>query len=124
MSEPIVFISRNRIREGKIEDFRKHYQDSLASIITGKPGTSLQLAYENEDGTEAIIIRLFPNAESLDLQIEGAEERSKKTYEFIEPVGIEIFGRPGPSTLERMRKIAGAGIMVNISPLYLGGFFR
>ena len=124
MSEPIVFISRNKIKEGKVDEFRNHYRDSIQPVIAGKPGTFAQLAYENEQVTEITIVRLFPNADALDLQIQGADERSKKTYEFIEPIGIEIFGTPNPATLEKMKKIAGLGVAVNIYPHYIGGFIR
>lgn len=124
MSEPIVFISRNKIKEGKANEFRKHYRESIPPTMAGKPGTVVQLAYENEEATEVTIVRLFPSAEALDLQIQGADERSKKTYEFIEPIGIEIFGVPSPSTLERMKKVAGSGVVVKISPHYIDGFIR
>ena len=124
MSKPIVFISRNKIKEGKTDGFRMHYQDSIPPIMAGKPGTLAQLAFENEDATEITIIRLFPSADALDLQIQGADERSKKTYEFIEPISIEIFGTPNPSTLEKMKKIAGSGVIVIITPHYIDGFIR
>lgn len=124
MPEPIVFISRNKIKVGKTGEFKKHYQDSIPLIMAGKPGTLVQLAYEDKDGTGVSIVRIFPSADALDDQIQGADERSKKTYEFIEPNGIEIFGTPNPSTLEKMKKIAGSGVTVSINPDYLGGFIR
>jgi len=124
MSKPIVFINRNKIREGKLEEFRRHYQDSILPIFESKPGTLAQLGYENKEGTEFSIVRVFPDADALDQQIQGADERSKKTYEYIEPTEIEIFGTPNPATLEKMRKIAGSGILVSISPSYIGGFIR
>jgi hypothetical protein len=124
MTEPIVFISRNRIKEGKIDEFRKHYQSSIAPIFDSKPDTSAQLAYENEEATEVTIVRLFPSADALDFQIQGADERSKKTYEFIEPIGFEIFGTPNRATIEKMKKIAGTGVFVSIYPNYRGGFIR
>ena len=124
MSDPIIFISRNRIKEDMSDAFKKHYQDSITPTMADKPGTLVQLAYENEEATEVTIVRLFPSADALDLQIQGADERSKKTYQFIEPISIEIFGKPNPATLERMKKIAGSGIVVSIHPNYLGGFVR
>lgn len=124
MSEPIIFISRNRIKEGKAEEFRKHYQASIQPIFDGKPNTFVQLGYENEEGTEFTVVRVFPNADALEEQIQGADARSKKTYEYIEPTAIEIFGTPNPATLEKMKNIAGAGITVRITPHYLGGFIR
>jgi hypothetical protein len=124
MSEPIVFIIRNRFKEGKADEFRKHYRDSIPPIVADKPGTFAQLAYENEEASDVTIVRLFPSADALDLQIQGADERSKKTYEYIEPISIEIFGKPNPSTLEKMKKIAGSGVDVRISPHHIGGFIR
>jgi hypothetical protein len=126
MSEPIIFISRNKVKAGRNDEFRKHYQDSIPAILDSKPETFAQLGYEyeNEETIEFTVVRLFPSADALDLQIQGADERSKKTYEFIEPIGIEIFGTPNPGTLEKMKKIAGSGIAVKISPSYLGGFIR
>jgi hypothetical protein len=124
MSEPIVFIISNKIKSGMVDEFRRHYRDSIPPIMAGKPGTLAQLAYENEEATEVTIIRLFPSADALDHQIQGADERSKKAYEFIEPIRIEIFGTPNPSTLEMMKKIAGSGVIMKISPHPIGGFIR
>ena len=124
MSEPIVFISRNKIKEGKADEFRRHYQGSIQPILSGKPNTFAQLGFEDEEGTEFTVVRVFPNADALDQQIQGADERTKKAYEYIEPTAIEILGRPNPATLEKMTKIAGSGIVVSICPGYLGGFIR
>lgn len=124
MTDPIVFISRNLIKEGKAADFRKHYGDSLPATAANKPGTLVQLAYESEDATQVDIIRVFPDADALDRQLQGADERSKRTYEFIEPVSVEIYGTPSPFALEMMKKVAGSGIEVIIKPLFIGGFIR
>src|SRR4030067_1661467 len=121
MTEPIVFISRNRIKEGRADDFRKHYQGSIPTTMATKPGTQARLAYVNEEASEVVIVRLFPSADALDLQIQGADERSKKTYELIEPTGIEILGKPNPATLETIRRIAGSGVAVWSTPQVTGG---
>jgi hypothetical protein len=123
ISEAIVFISRNKIKEGKIDEFRKHYRDSLLPTFIGKPDTLAQFGYENKEATEFTVVRVFPNANALDLQLQGADERSKKTYEFIEPIVIEIFGLPNPSTLLKMMEITGS-VSVTLSPNYIGGFVR
>ncbi len=124
MNDPIVFISRNRIKAGMLDEFRKHYDNSIPPIEAGKPGTLAQLAYFNEDSSQVDIVRFFPNSEALDHQIEGADERSKITYTFIEPISVEIYGTPSELTLERMKKIAGSGIDVRINPKFIGGFIR
>ena len=124
MTEPIVFISRNKIREGKVDDFREHYRTSIPPIVADKRGTLVQLAYESEDLTEVTIVRLFPGADEMDSHLHGAGERSKKAYEFIEPLSIEIYGTPSSDTIVILKKIAGSGVSVNVNPRYIGGFIR
>lgn len=99
------------------DDFSNHYKKS-------KQGTIIQLAYINDDATEVDIIRIFPDAEALDLQLQGADQRTKTTYKFIEPTSIEIYGTPNNYALEMMKKVAGSGIDVSIKPQFIGGFIR
>ena len=124
MSDPIIFISRNKIKPDKLIEFRKHYQGSIQPTFDSKPNTIVQLGYENDQGTEFTVVRVFRNADALDQQIQGADERSKKTYEYIEPSAIEIFGTINPATLDKLKKIAGTGVTVSIHAGYLGGFIR
>jgi hypothetical protein len=122
MDIPIVFINRNRVREGKKIEFIKHYLDNLPQILATKTETLAQLAYENKEVNELTVVRLFPNADALDLQLQGAKDRSKETYKFIEPISNEIFGSPNLATWEKMKEIAGSGVELTINPQYLGGF--
>jgi hypothetical protein len=106
------------------DDFQKHYRDSVPPTEANKPGTLVQLAYVNEDATEVAIVRVFPSAEAMDLQLQGADERSKAVYKFIEPTSIVIYGTPSTFALEMMKKVAGSGIDVRINPQFIGGFIR
>jgi hypothetical protein len=124
MTDPIVFISRNRIKKGRFDDFRQHYADSVPRIEAGKPGTLVQLAYVNQDATEVAIVRVFPSAGAMDLQLQGADVRSKAAYQFIEPTSIEIYGTPSDFSMEMMEKVSGSGIDVSVNPLFIGGFIR
>jgi hypothetical protein len=124
MDDPIVFISRNRVKEGLFDDFRKHYHESIPATEASKPGTLVQLAYVNEEQTEVVILRLFSDSEGLDLQLQGADQRSKASYQFIEPTGIEIYGKPNPYAMEMINKVAGSGIAVSINSKFIGGFIR
>ncbi|MGE5123922.1 MAG: hypothetical protein ACM3H7_05350 [Acidobacteriaceae bacterium] len=70
------------------------------------------------------IVRLFPDAAALDSQLQGADTRSKVTYQYIEPTGIELYGTPSSYTLDMLKKVAGTGIPVRIYPQFIGGFIR
>jgi len=83
MDAPIIFISRNRIKDGMLAEFISHYQNSIPRTQAEKPGTFVQLAYVSDDAASVDIIRLFPHADALDDQLRGADDRSKVTYQFI-----------------------------------------
>lgn len=124
MSGPIVFISKFRVKEGKLDDFRRFYQAGAESIKADKPGTVVFLAYLNENATNVTIIHVFPDASSMDLHVQGADERSKAAYEFIEPAGLELYGTPSEGVLEMMRQIDGSGVPLTVRPEHLGGYLR
>ena len=71
MSEPIVFISRNLVREGMRAEFDSLFANAVHLIQDMKPGTSLFAAYVDEGGTEVAIVHTFAGAEAMALHFEG-----------------------------------------------------
>jgi hypothetical protein len=67
MSEPIVFISNQRVKEGKLEGY-KHYYRQVAEQAD-KPGTIAHLAYLNEKDSELSLIHIFPDAEAVEISL-------------------------------------------------------
>ncbi len=125
MSGPIVFISHNAVKEGKLEGFRAAFGDVARGLNAEKPGTVVFLAYVNEDGTEVSVVHVFPDADAMGLHLEGVEERMGMAVEFIETRGYEIYGMPGEPVLEAMRGFANAqGVPLTVRSDHLGGFLR
>jgi len=124
MSEPIVFISNQRIKNGKLEGYKHYYRQVAELTAANKPGTVAHLAYINEDGTEMSIIHIFPDAESMELHMRGVDELAKKAFEFMEIVSFEIYGKPSDMVLDMMMKIVGSGVALSIKPQRIGGYIR
>ena len=124
MSEPIVFISHNKMKEGKLDAFIEFNQDGFLLIREQKPATVALLAYAGEDGGEVSFVHVFPDAEAMDIHFQGADERSKRAYEFMQPISMEVYGSPNDGVLEMMKQIAESGVTVSIDTDHLGGFLR
>ena len=124
MSEPIVFISNQRVKEGKLEGYKQYYRRVAEMTEATKPGTAAHLAYVNEDGNELSIIHIFPDAESMELHMIGVDELAKKAYEYVEILSFEIYGKPTDTVVERMMQIVGSGITVKLRPQLIGGYIR
>lgn len=119
MSEPLVFVSHFRVREGKLEDFRREFELVVRELEGDKPGTLFYAAYLNEDETKLTIFHVFGDAAAMDAHFVGAEARSTNAYQMIEPAKAEIFGRPSAGALTMLEEMAA-----ELSPEHLGGFMR
>jgi hypothetical protein len=124
MSEPIIFISNQRVKEGKLEEYKLYYRQVAEQAKANKPGTVAHLAYLNEEGSELSIIHIFPDAEAMELHMKGVDELAKKAYEYVEILGFEIYGKSAETVLERMMQIVGSQIALNIKPQLIGGYIR
>ena len=124
MSEPIVFISNLRIKEGKVEEYKRFTRETTAWIKANRPRTVAILEYTSEDGTEASVVIVFPDAEAMEAHMLGLGELPNKAREYVEVASLQIYGKPNETTLETMKMIADSGVTFNIKPQAIGGYMR
>ena len=94
MSGPIVFISHNTVKDGKLEGFRKAFGEVAVALNAEKPGTVVFLAFADEDGSRVSVVHVFSDAGAMGRHLQGVQERMAKAVGFIETTGYEIFGTP------------------------------
>jgi len=124
MSQPIVFISHFKIKEGKLDEVKQLSQNVSEYIQANKPGTVAFLQFTNQEGTELSILHVFPDAESFDRHVEGAGERANKAYEYIVPTRREIYGLPSDQTTINLTPPEGSGIALNQMAQFIDGYIR
>jgi hypothetical protein len=124
MSEPIVFISTHKIKEGKLEGFKERNRQVAQYIEANKPGTIAFLTYLNEEGTEMSIVHVFPDAEAMAHHMEGVGERAENAAEFLQFHRLDIYGSPDERTLQAMKGAEEAGVTVTVKPEQLSGYIR
>jgi hypothetical protein len=125
MSEPVVFISHFKVKEGTLRDLQRLAADVIAQLREDKPRTVVYLAYLDEAGTEIAFLHAFPDADSMDAHFEGVDERVAAAYRYVEPLGWELYGKPNGAALETLRQAASsAGVSLTVLPDHIGGFLR
>lgn len=125
MSAPVVFVSHFKIKEGTLPDLKRLTVDVVAQLRTEKPRTVLYLAYLDEQGTEVSFLHAFPDADSMDAHFEGVDERVAAAYQYLEPRGWEVYGKPNDRAMDAMRQAAtSSGVSLTVLPDYLEGFLR
>ena len=125
MSDPVVFISHFRIKQGKVDSLRRVSIETTDRLRSEKPRTVLFLSYADEDRGVISFLHAFADADAMDAHFEGADERSRIALEFLEPVGWEFYGKPSAAALESVRQAATAsGATLTVEPEYVAGFLR
>jgi hypothetical protein len=124
MSEPIVLISSQRIKKGKLDGYKQFSQKVTDLLTANKPGTVAFLPYLNEEETEATIVYVFRDAAAMESHLQFAAGVTKESSEYMDVVRLEVYGRPTDANLEAMKKIAGSGVALSVRPQSLGGYIR
>jgi len=126
MAEPIVFISRWRIREGKRAEFEAMYARGVELIGSSKPRTALFAAYLDEAGEELRIVHAVPDAAAMTDHFEGSEGSSASVAEMMELLGFEVYGAAPAAAVDQMRREAAAvpGAELTLLPRAIGGYLR
>jgi hypothetical protein len=126
MAEPIVFISRWRIREGKRAALEAKFAQAVGSIGSTKPRTALFAAFLDEAGEELRFVHAVPDAAALTDHFEGSEERSASVQDLIELLGFEVYGAAPEAAVDQLRRATGAvpGAELTLLPISMGGYLR
>jgi quinol monooxygenase YgiN len=125
MSEPVAFISRFHVKDGKADELRQRFRESAAALQAEKPRTVVFLSYLDEGATDVSILHVFPDAASMDVHFEGAAERASDAYQYIEPRGWELYGPVSEASVATLRAAASsAGVSIALYPEFVTGFLR
>ena len=124
MSQPIVFVSHFRVKSGGMDDFGRLVEQVTQQLEADKP-TAAFLNYLDPEASHLTIVHVFPDAQAMDSHFEGADERSRAAFEFISPLGWEIYGPASDAAIAEIREAAkAAGVDLTIAARYVAGFFR
>jgi hypothetical protein len=97
MPGPIVFVGSHRIHEGKL-DIAKEASADLAQFVRENHARVLHFEIYIDDATrEMTVIQIHPDEESLMLHMQLAGDRLARAYEFLDTIGVRMFGNPSES---------------------------
>ena len=125
MSEPIVFVSRFTVKDGRLDDYRRLQVEIAEQLRREKPRTLAYLNYLDDGGTRMTAIHVFADADAMDIHFEGSEDRSLRAFEVLSPAGWDIYGRPSVEVTDAMRAAAtSAEVPLTLNGELVAGFLR
>jgi hypothetical protein len=107
MSEPIVYIDRSEIREGKLEELKAAIDELVRFVEANEPQLISYAFYLNEAATRMTVIAIHPDSASLALHMSVAGPLFRRFRDFIRMSAIEIHGPLDEALLDQLRQKAG-----------------
>lgn len=123
MSEPIIFIAHQKIKQGKTQEYKKYYQEVAEWMEANKPQTAAHIAYVSEDGMEASVVHIFPDVEAMEKHMQDLGDLGMKAFTLMEIVGFDVYGTPNKMVLDSMLKMIPEA-KVTRRPQPAGGYIR
>lgn len=124
-SKPIVIVDYSEVRKGKLEELKTAMNELVEFVAVNEPRMIAHNIYLNEDGTRMTVFQVHPDSASAEFHMKVAGSAFPKFVEFIRMSGVDIYGKPSPDLLERMRlkaQMLGSGTVVVHEPQ--AGFSR
>src|SRR5205807_7699029 len=80
--------------------------------------------YVNDDGTEATVVQVHPDAASIQKHLAIIGERAAQAYDetLDATLAVQIFGPVDPQMLNTLRGQTGEGVSLTVATEHLGGF--
>jgi hypothetical protein len=126
MTGPFIFIATNRLKQGKLDSEKRRLPDLIEFIQANEPRLIAFNEYADEGGTEVAVVQVHPDADSMAFHMNLIAERAASAYaDTIDTTtNIQVFGIPGGTVADMLRRQAGGGVPLSIKPHFLGGFTR
>ena len=131
MIQPLIFVSTWKIKEGRLEDYKKFAREFMEHVKAKEPQLIAFNMYFNEDETEMTSIQVHSDAASMDFHLQVLAKVIGEDMiewidraDFLEPKHIEIYGTPSTKLLEVDQPFVDAGIPQSVKPRHFAGFTR
>jgi hypothetical protein len=125
MADPIYYVDRSDILEGRLEEVRSGMRDLAAFVDEQEPQL---IAYEccvDATGSAMTVLAVHPDSASMELHMDLGGPKFRAFAPLIRLRSIDVYGRPSAAVVERLHEKARmlGGGTVTLHTLE-AGFFR
>lgn len=106
MAEPIIYVDRSEVREGRLADLKTAIAGLARLVETREPQILAYDAYLSEDGTEMSVVHVHRDAASLARHMRVVGPELPPFADLVRLRTIDIYGTPGADSLAALREKA------------------
>lgn len=127
MLTPFVYVGTMRLKKGKLDAFEQTCEELVEFVEAREPRLIAFAFYANREGTEASVVQVHPDADSMLFHMQLLREHIAGVGGKESPIDAttssQVYGAPNAEVLETIRQLA-PGVPLVVKPDPLGGFVR
>lgn len=106
MPEPLVFVDRSEILDGKLDELKMAAKEMAAFVEANEPRTIAYHVYVDEEPSVMTVVQVHPDSASMELHMTAARPIFRKFAGLLRMVSMDVYGTPSDELLEQVREKA------------------
>lgn len=106
MAEPIIYVDRSDIREGKLTEVRELMRELASFVEEREPQLITYRFYIDESESTMTVVAIHPDSASMELHMEVGGARFRALGEFIRLRSIDVYGQLDSAAMGLVRRKA------------------
>lgn len=125
MSRPFIFVSTYKLKEGRLENYRRWTEGLIQHVETNEPRVEAFNLYVNDSGTEVTSVQVHPDAGSMELHMQIVRQYIETAYgEFLDAPTVLLVCGEGDAARQMIRDLTPPGLSPIEMPRHIGGLMR
>jgi hypothetical protein len=121
---PFVFVTTHRVEAGTLPALTAMTREYTEFVESEEPDLVAHLALLSPDADELALVQIHRDAASAERHLEVAGPRIHAGAELAPPIGIAVYGDPGPLVRQALEVNAERGVDVTIQSRAVLAFAR
>lgn len=106
MSEPIFYVDRSQIREGKLAELKAAMKELAAFVEANEPRLISYNFFLDEAAGLMTVVAVHPDCASMEFHMQVAGPAFRRFTDLISLTTIEVYGRVSDTLLNELRRKA------------------
>lgn len=117
MSEPIIVVDSNEVRDGKAQDLERAMNSLAAFVDANEPQVIAYNMYLNDDRTRMTVVQVHPDSASMEYHMKVAASEFAQFVDLVRLVAMDVYGAPSDELMallrQKVRMLGGAAFNVH-----------
>jgi quinol monooxygenase YgiN len=124
MSGPVTYVGTFKVKEGKLEEFKKNAARITEFVETNEPRLIAFNFYLDEETGMACVAQVHPDSASMEFHMKVGAEHFATAFEYLDVESEQLFGPASDGLIDSFQQWLTPGVTFTLLRKHEAGFTR